>query len=113
MAAAGKNKKVPLPGSGFAVEKGELNRNAAAVNMAALYAGRLARFDVLRAIQRLAEAHHKWEPRHTKKLHRLIEYINTTLHHKQYGFIGDSWEDLEIAVFVDADWASDLSLIHI
>ena len=87
--------------------EGELNRNAASVCMAALYAGRLARFDLLRAIQRLAEIFHKWTKRHSQKLHRLMEYINSHLHHKQYGFISDPWEDLELVEFVDADWASD------
>jgi hypothetical protein len=106
-AAAGKNKKPPKPGSGFDAVEGELNRNAASVCMAALYAGRLARFDLLRAIQRLAEKFHKWTKRHSQKLHRLIEYINSHLHHKQYGFIGDPWEVLELVEFVDADWASD------
>ena len=104
--AAGK--KAPVkPGAGFESAEGELCRAAASVCMTALYSGRLARFDQLRAIQRLAENFHKWTPLHTKKLHRLVEYINSTLHHKQYGFIGDPWSDLELALFVDADWASD------
>ena len=106
-AAAGKNKKPPLPGSGFTAAEGELCRNAASVCMAALYAGRLARFDLLRAIQRLAESFHKWTKRHSQKLHRLMEYINSHLKYMQYGFIGDPWEDLQIVEFVDADWASD------
>ena len=106
-AAAGKNKKPPLPGSGFTAAEGELCRNAACVCMAALYAGRLARFDLLRAIQRLAESFHKWTKRHSQKLHRLMEYINSHLKYMQYGFIGDPWEDLQIVEFVDADWASD------
>ncbi len=75
--------------------------------MAALYAGRLARFDLLRAIQRLAESFHKWTKRHSQKLHRLMEYINSHLNHLQYGFIGDPWDELQIVEFVDADWASD------
>ena len=38
-----------------------------------------------------------------------MEYYNTTKSYKQYGFIGDDLSELEIAIFVDADWASDRS----
>ena len=97
-AAASKNKSKPKPGSGFAGVEGELNRAAASVSMAALFSGRLVRFDTLRPIQRLAENFHKWTPRHSAKLHRLIEYINSTADYKQYGFIGDAWEHLKVVV---------------
>ena len=108
-AAAAKkaNKKPPAAGSGFECKEGELNRNAASVCMAGLYGCRLTRFDCLRAIQRLAENFHKWTPLHSKKLHRLIEYLNSTWTYKQYGFIGDPWEELELCLWVDADLASD------
>ncbi len=75
--------------------------------MGALYGARLARHDLLRAIQRLAEKFHAWTPLETKKLHRLVEFINSTLDYRQYAFIGDDWADLELAIFVDADLASD------
>ena len=77
--------------------------------MACLYSARLCRPDMLRAITRLAEKFHKWTPLDSRKLHRLMEYYNTTGGYKQYAFIGDKWEDLEVAVFVDADLASDKS----
>ena len=108
-AAAAKqgNQKPPAPGSGLDCKEGELNRNAASVCMAGLYGCRLTRFDCLRAIQRLAENFHKWSPLHSRKLHRLIEYLNSTCDHKQYGFIGDPWKELEMCLWVDADLASD------
>jgi hypothetical protein len=74
---------------------------------ASIYGARLARHDLLRAIQRLAEKFHAWSPLETKKLHRLVEYINSTLDYRQYAFIGDDWSELELAIFVDADLASD------
>ncbi len=105
--AAAKNKAKPKAGSGFEGVAGELNRNAASIGMGALYGARLARYDLLRAIQRLAEKFHAWSPLETKKLHRLVEFINSTLDYRQYAFIGDDWADLELAIFVDADLASD------
>ena len=110
--AAAKKKAAPKPGSGFAGTEGELNRNAASVGMAALYGARLARHDLLRAIQRLAERLHKWTPLDSKKLHRLFEYINTSADHVQYAFSGDDWKDITLAYFTDADWASDKSDFH-
>ena len=106
---AAKRGKPPVHGSGFTTPTGELNRNAASVGMAALYGGRLVRFDLLRAIQRVAEKFHAWTPLETKKLRRLVEYINSSLDIRSYAFIGDPWDQLELQVFVDADWASDRS----
>jgi len=103
-------KKSPVkPGAGFHGVEGELNRAAASIGMACLYGARLCRHDLLRAITRLAEQFHKWTPLSTRKLHRMMEYYNHTTSYKQYAFIGDLWRDLEVAVFVDADWASDRS----
>ena len=77
--------------------------------MGSLYASRLCRADILSAITRLAEQFHKWTPLSTRKLHRLMEYYNHTKSYKQNAFIGDDWSELEVAVFVDAAWASDRS----
>ena len=107
--AAKKNKQKVKAGAGFVGVEGELNRPAASIGMASLYASRLCRADILRAITRLAEQFHKWTPLSTRKLHRLMEYYNHTKSYKQYAFIGDDWSELEVAVFVDADWASDRS----
>ena len=106
---AKKQKKKIKPGEGFAGEDGVLNRSAASIGMGLLYGGRLARHDILRAIQRLAENFHKWSPRDSRKLHRLIEYVNSTLDYKQYGFIGDTWDKIALELFVDSDLASDKS----
>ena len=39
----------------------------------------------------------------------MMQYINATADLKQYAFIGDDLKDCELALFVDADWASDRS----
>jgi hypothetical protein len=105
--AAAKRKAAPKPGSGFECKDGVLNTNAASIGMAALYGARLCRFDLLRPIQRLAERFHKWTELDSKKLHRLMQYISATANLTQIAFIGDEFKDCELALFVDADWASD------
>ena len=40
-------------------------------------------------------------------MHRLMCYINSTLHIKMSGWIADPIEDLELCVFSDADWAGE------
>ena len=109
VAAAAKRKTAPKPGSGFECKDGVLNTNAASIGMAALYGARLCRFDLLRPIQRLAERFHKWTELDSRKLHRMMQYINATAHYTQIAFIGDELKDCELALFVDADWASDRS----
>ena len=44
-----------------------------------LYAARLARFDLLRAIGMLSTMITKWDLTCDKKLHRIIAYINNSL----------------------------------
>ena len=93
-------KTAPKPGSGFECMDGHLNTNAASIGMATLYGARLCHFDLLRPIQRLAERFHKWTELDSHKLHRMMQYINATADHKQYAFIGDDWNELELAFFV-------------
>ncbi len=57
--AAKKNKQKIKAGIGYQGTEGELNRPAASIGMASLYASRLCRADLLRAITRLAEQFHK------------------------------------------------------
>ena len=78
---------------------------AAKVLMKILYAARMARFDLLRAVCDLACFVTKWTAECDRKLHRLICYIASTKHHRQIGWIGDKAEDLAPHLFADADFA--------
>ena len=80
---------------------------AARVLMKILFAARMARFDLLRAVQGLAARVTKWSIDCDKALHRLVCYINSTLTHKQRAFIGDSVSDCKLWLFADADHAGE------
>ena len=74
-----------------------------------LNAARRARFDLLRPITAQAQFLSKWSPTEDKRLHRLMCYMNSTKNHKQYGWVGDSVENLELHLFCDADLAGDVN----
>jgi len=59
--------------------KGVLAPIAARVLMKVLFAARMARFDLLRAVQGLAAQVTKWSADCDKALHRLTCYVNSTL----------------------------------
>ena len=59
---------------------GALQSLAASILMKVLYAARMARFDLLYAVSRLACYISKWTPLCDKRLHRIMCYINTTKH---------------------------------
>ena len=86
-------------------DRGVLQPLAAKVLMKILYAARMARFDLLRAVCDLACFVTKWTEECDRKLHRLICYIATTKHHRQIGWIGDRAEHLAPHLFADADFA--------
>ena len=75
--------------------------------MKVLFAARMARFDLLRAVQGLAARVTKWSAECDKALHRLICYINSTLDHKQRAFIGDKVSECRLWLFADADHAGE------
>ena len=87
--------------------KGVLAPIAARVLMKVLFAARMARFDLLRAVQGLAARVTKWSAECDKALHRLICYINSTLDHKQRAFIGDKVSECRLWLFADADHAGE------
>ena len=87
--------------------KGVLAPIAARVLMKVLFAARMARFDLLRAVQGLAARVTKWSADCDKALRRLICYINSTLDHKQRAFIGDKVSDCRLWLFADADHAGE------
>ena len=78
------------------VPSGVLQPIAASVLMQMLYGARYARPDLLRAIAGLARKMTKWRPSDDIKLHRLVCYLKTTLHHRQYAWVGDAPEELRL-----------------
>jgi hypothetical protein len=86
---------------------GTLQPIAAKVLMKVLYAARMARFDLLRAVGALACCVTKWDAECDKRLHRLMCYIQHTLHLRMVGRVGDSASELRPHIFADADYAGD------
>ena len=75
--------------------------------MTAMYAARMARPDLLRAVGQLARHLTKWGRWEDRKLRRLVEYIHSSHSQRMVGFIGDPPTGLTIAYFSDADYAGD------
>ena len=87
--------------------KGVLAPIAARVLMKILFAARMARFDLLRAVQGLAARVTKWSTECDKALHRLVCYIHSTLDVRLRAFIGDSIANCKLWCFADADHAGE------
>jgi hypothetical protein len=75
--------------------------------MKLLYAARLARPDIMRAITELASCITKWTVACDKKLYRLICYVHASLKLRLLGKCSLKPENLELNLFVDADFAGD------
>ena len=86
----------------------QLHAGAAKVLMQILYGARFARADLLRAVCVLARRITKWDHACDKRFLRLVSYINSTLHYRMRGWIGDSPQKLEQHYFSDADVAGCL-----
>ena len=95
------------PGAADGGAAGVLQPYAAKVLMKVLYAARMARYDLLRAVGALAACVTKWDANCDKRLHRLMCYVHHTLHLRMVGWVGDSISDLRLHLFADADWAGD------
>jgi hypothetical protein len=78
-------KTVPEP----LLEEGKYKSVAAKILMKILYAARVARFDLLRAVSNLACCVAKWDASCDRTPHRLVCYIESTLHLRQVTWIGD------------------------
>ena len=89
------------------VSRGELSPHACKILMKALWLGRLARPDIVKPINDLATKVQSWTRGEDKKLLRLIQYIHATPHYRLAGSINDKEEDLELQLYVDADFAGD------
>jgi hypothetical protein len=86
-------------------EPGKLAKSAASVLMKCLYAARMCRFDLLRAVQGLARYMAKWTRRQDQELHQLISNIHCTKHKTMVGWVSDDFESLQIQLYSDADFA--------
>ena len=84
----------PPGGAGDTATGGRLQSIAASILMAALYAARMSRFDLLRAICKLASLVTKWDATCDKRFLQLMRYIKSTTHYRMSGWVGDSWDDL-------------------
>ena len=88
------------------VAKGTLQPIAASILMKILYAARMARFDLLKAVANLASKVTKWDEICDRRLHRLVCYVNSSLKFKLKGHVGDSMKDVKLSLYSDADFAS-------
>ena len=86
-------------------EPGKLQPIAARVLMKLLYAARMARYDLLKAVNTLACFIHKWDMQCDVALHRLMCYVASTIHIKQVGWVGNALSELQLHLFADADFA--------
>ncbi len=71
-----------------------------------LYAVRVTRFDLLRPIGSFATRITKWDTICDQKLHRLMEYVFSTVAWRQVGYVGDALSRLSLELFVDADFSN-------
>ena len=78
-----------------APDHGRLQPIVAKVLMKILYAARLCRFDLLRAVCYLATFVTKWTSECDRKLHRLVCYINSSKHLRMIGWVGDELSALQ------------------
>jgi len=73
--------------------------------MGILYGARMARYDLLRPVQSLATYLHEWDADCDDRLHRLVSYIQSTIHWRQVCWIGDEVTELGPHLYADADFA--------
>ena len=85
--------------------RGHLAPHAASVLMKLLYGARIARFDLLRQVNRLARNVHRWTDSDDRGLHHLMCYVHHTKHWRMVGWVGDPMDDVRLALYADADFA--------
>ena len=89
-------------------ESGQPQPIAAQTLMKVLYAARMARLDLLRAVNFLAAQITKWSPRCDRRLDRLMCYIWSSLELRQIAWCNDTVENMRVHLYVDADFAGCL-----
>ena len=99
--------RIARPLEGESEQKGALAPIAARVLMKILFAARMARYDLLRAVQGLAARVTKWSTDCDRALHRLMCYIHSTLDYKLKAFVGDQIQQCRLWCFADADHAGE------
>ena len=85
--------------------RGHLAPHATSALMKLLYGARIARFDLLRQVNRLARNVHKWSDSDDRGLHHLMCYVHHTKHWRMVGWVGDRMDDVHLALYADADFA--------
>ena len=101
------DERIARPVADEAEKKGVLAPIAARVLMKILFAARMARFDLLRALQGLAARVTKWSSDCDKALQRIVCYIHSTVDVRFKAFIGDSLSKRKLWCFADADHAGE------
>ena len=99
--------RIARPAEAESGSTGKLAPIASRVLMKLLFAARMARYDLLRAVQGLASRVTKWSTDCDKALHRLMCYVNSTIHYKMSGFIGDEIKSCKLWLFADSDHAGE------
>jgi hypothetical protein len=84
---------------------GKFGAIASRVLMKVLYAARMARPDLLKAVNSLACLVAKWDEGCDARLHRLVCYINSTAGMKQLAWVGDPPSSWLLQLYADADFA--------
>ena len=100
--------KAPIRGVTFdakASDIGQLQPIAARVLMKVLYAARMCRFDLLRAVCGLATKITRWTASCDKRLHRLMSYIHSSLDVRLTGWVGCDATLIRPHLYTDADLA--------
>ena len=95
------------PSGGIDATRGRLQPIAARVLMKVLHGARVARYDLLRAVNGLAMEITKWTPRCDLRLHCFMSYVCHTLDMKLYVWVGDKAESLRLDLPVDACLAGE------
>ena len=84
---------------------GALSEHCARVVMKVLYAARLARPDILRAVNGLARHLMKWTQEQDDDLNQLMSYLLCSQDKLFTGWVGDHFDDIAPYLFTDADYA--------
>ena len=69
------------------------------------YAARIARYDLLHAIGRLAALVTRWDPHCDRMLHRLVCYVDSSPPLGLVGWVSDAKEEISQHLYADADFA--------
>ena len=85
----------------------DLQPDAATALLKILYVAQYVRFDLLRSMCYLARYISKWGQSQDRRLCRLVCYINSSLHVRMTGWVGDAPCDIGLHLFAGADFAGD------